>query len=779
MSVGAISGQDIAVKPIRTSKGIYMPGYIRQTAVTRKKEEEKNDPRSVSHTKRSTFKNTRNGRPTSYEGLLRRPKTPIPFNGPIYDWDTENKSFLQVQQQLESLDIKNNAFHLILFNPLLKGVDPYSEDLTGEQVLMIIHECQINVFYYIREVVRIPEQGSGKPVRFRMDRGTLAATFCFANDINFYLIKPRQTGKSVGIAALLSWAFKFGVTNGQFMFAGNQEKTPKENLKKMKLYIGMLPSYLAKMGTQTKDSSGRTVRKINNVKSYLEPVTNNSAMCAGCAISESAAEEIGRGDSHVYEFFDEAEFTSWIETIVQVSGMAFNTASQNAFANGAHACRIFASTPGDLSDKKKCGSAMKIVDDAMVWEEGFYDEDINEIKAKLYKKSKYHVIYIEYSYKQLGYGEEWFRWACSQVGGNVAKIRREILLQRFSGNSLSPFSDQDIIELEENRKKPVYTKTVGKIYDLRFYQKPEDIKKGRLHFISIDPSDGTGSDNYAIVVVDPYTLETIMEFKSQYMAPADCKKMVEYMVHTYFQKAMIIVESNRNGIAVLDKLKEGWLRPYIYASPEADSAAELGREILDEKGFIKDQLMRRKYFGVKTLDKSRSIMMGILTDAVRFRKDILTAEYVVEDINNLVLKDGKIQAAAGEHDDVIMAWAICMYTIYYGKKLERYGFRKGHLPDDIEMDDEFVKLQKLYRNPIIKQQFPTMYEFWKNQQEERMAREHAIKVKEEMKSQKVSMDIGAIQTDIIQDDDDFIAGQTSKEEAWRTALRDRWHSLNK
>ena len=53
----------------------------------------------------------------------------------------------------------------------------------------------------------------------------------------FYLVKPRQTGKSVGICACLSWAFKFGVTNGQFMFAGNVDKTSKDNLKKMKTYL--------------------------------------------------------------------------------------------------------------------------------------------------------------------------------------------------------------------------------------------------------------------------------------------------------------------------------------------------------------------------------------------------------------------------------------------------------------------------------------------------------------------------------------------------------------
>lgn len=71
--------------------------------------------------------------------------------------------------------------------------------------MMIIQECKLNMFYYLREVVRIEEDG-GNIVHFRMDRGTLAACYCFYNNINFYLMKPRQTGKTVGINAMLSWA---------------------------------------------------------------------------------------------------------------------------------------------------------------------------------------------------------------------------------------------------------------------------------------------------------------------------------------------------------------------------------------------------------------------------------------------------------------------------------------------------------------------------------------------------------------------------------------------
>ena len=771
MLSSTVEPKEEVMRTVKTDKGVYISNW--------KKASRPLDRHNM-RTDRARFvlnKPTRKKEytPREYANL---PKYPL--SGPCYDWDTPNRSFIDVHNQLKMRGIQNNAFHLILLNPGLRGVNPYDPGLTLQQKMMIVQECQLNVFYFLREVVRIPEQGKGYPVPFRLDRGTLAALFCFANDINFYLIKPRQTGKSVGIDAMLAWAFKFGVTNGQFMFAGNKEKTPKDNLKKMKHYISMLPPYIANLGSKSKDSTGHIIRKTNNVKSFVEPGTNNSAMVAGCAITETAAEEIGRGESHTYEFFDEAEFTSFIETIVQVSGMAFNTASQNAIANGGHACRIFASTPGDLSDERKCQSALRIVKKSVTWKEDFYDDynnDIEGFRDMVNKNSDYGVVYIQYTYQQLGYGEDWFRKACQQVGHNIAKIRREILLERFSGNALSPFSEQDIIEINENKKSPVFVQTVNKIYELRFYQKPEEIKKNRLHFISIDPSDGTGSDYYGMVIVDPYTLETVMEFKSQYMAPSDCRKLVELIVKNYFPKVMIVVESNRNGIAVIDNFKESWLKPFIYASPEADASNMLTREDYDEKGFIKDQLMRRKYFGIRTMSRSRDVMMGLLTDAVRFKKDVLVAEYLVNDINDLILKNGRIEAAAGKHDDMVMAWCLCMYTIYYGEKLERWGFRRGVLPDDVEMDDEFKKLQSLYKNPVIRQQFPTMYAFWEDVTSKQMKEEHEKKVKKELMNHVQQTGFGVVTEDEIMLDGHGSA--SANDAAWRSKMMDRWYALNK
>lgn len=634
---------------------------------------------------------------------------------PIYDYKTKNRSFIRTAKQLELLGIKNHSFHLILINPLLQGVDPHSKDLHPQQVAWIIQECSVNIFYYLREVVRIDESGSPQKVRFRMDRGTLAALYCFYNNINFYLIKPRQTGKTVGIEAMLSWAFKFSGPNADFMFSGNEEGIGKKNLKGMKNILRNLPSYMTKMGTTAKNNLGKTIRTTDNIKTYSEPSQNNTAVVAKCASTEDSAETIGRGYTQSYQFFDEAEFTKYIDIIVKVSGMSFNTASQNAAKNGSGYCRIFATTPGNLGDKKACQSALKIVDDSLPWDEKFYD-NLEELKVKLAAKSKFKVVYIEYDYKQLGLGEEWFINACGNVGGDTDKIRREILLQRFAGNSNSPFTKDEIEELETNMMKPIGIKKFGKIYEILFYEKP---KKGRKYFIGIDPSDGTGGDNYAMTVIDPYTLNTVAEFKSPYMTEQDIVDLTVWLSKKYFYEPLIIVERNRNGGAVVNLFKKSELRHCIYAAPEASGDNSMIRDTLDENGFIKEEFVRNKYFGQNTTTKTRQVMMNILLDAVHFAKNIVRSKYLVEDIKNLVVKNEKIQAAQGEHDDSVMSWLIAMYIYYHGEKLERYGFRKGDVPRDIQETDEFAQLKKLYQNPEIKRQFPTFYTYYKEEIEKK------------------------------------------------------------
>lgn len=78
-----------------------------------------------------------------------------------YDMNTKNKSFIRMREYLQDHDIENNLFMLETKNEELMGIDLYEElkKLEGEPrekfLKKIIIECNENIWFYLREVVRI------------------------------------------------------------------------------------------------------------------------------------------------------------------------------------------------------------------------------------------------------------------------------------------------------------------------------------------------------------------------------------------------------------------------------------------------------------------------------------------------------------------------------------------------------------------------------------------------------------------------------------------------
>lgn len=699
---------------------------------------------------------------------------------PIYDTKTVNKSFIKTCEQVRALGVKNCYFPLLLINPTLQGVDPYSPRLTHQQVLDIITECFLNMYYYLREVVRIPQESSA-PVRYKMDRGTMAASYCFINDIDHYLMKPRQTGKSVGIDIELGWAFKFGASNSEFMFTAHEEDIAKKNLKVMTQSIANLPPYMANVGHLIVNNMGKVIRKTDNVKTYKEPGSNNTAVVSKPARSEGVAETINRGRTQPFQFYDEVEFSRYIDTIVKVSGMTFKTASYNSRKNGGHACRIFATTPGDLGDKIACQRALTMIDNVLEWNERFYDISPIELKKMIATKNEVSkIIYIKFTYKQLGLGETWFRSSCAQLLGDISKIRREILLERFDGNNRSPFTASELLEISENEIKPLKIEQVDNVglYNVYIYEIPN---KSKLYFISIDPSDGTGGDNFAVTVLDPYTLHTVAEFQSPNMTVFGLIDLIKWMIAKYIPKPLIIIEKNRNGINVIDSFISAGLERFLYHTPEANTD-NMVNEKLDEKGFIIDKLERRKYYGVNTTTSSRPAMIAIILNVVKYSKELINTKFLIEDIKNLAIyrtqRGETIKATQGAHDDQVMSWAIAMYVRYYGKNLEKFGFNSRDAilesisgEDDYD-EDEYLKLKKLYSDPRIKKEFPDQYEFFKDVLEEQLKKAYLSKKIDINKA--IDGKIGGIQfKDAEFNNFDVVSPSINND------LIKKWNSLNK
>lgn len=591
----------------------------------------------------------------------------------IYDTETKNISFLQVAQDLRRLGIKNNMFFLKLYDKRLQGIDPHGPIamLSDEIVFAMVTECQRNVWYYLREVARIPDQGNSKGIPYKLNRANLAATWCFVNNIDHYLTIPRQTGKTQSIIANLTWAYLFGTSNSAFAFFATSQELASENLDRLKTQRSLLPPFLQMREQCVIDAVLNTKDvEVDNMRKIYNPLSKNTIVTKSSAKSTEAAMKLGRGNTLPITYMDETEFISYIDTIVEAAGPAFSTASENAKRNKSAYCRIFSSTPGDL-DSPSGIAASKILDKTYKWSEGFYDMDINKVKEIIDANAENGIIYIEYSYKQLGLDEKWFRKLCKVVNNNTVAIKREILLQRIRGSNDSPFEEEDLMAIQEIKPNKVEEFYVNELFRVDVYKK---LRKDFPYIVGIDCSLGVGIDNTAVSIVNPYTLQVDAEFRNAYMSGPDVKKFIFTLVRKYIPNALLCIERNANGSTIIDDLALTSISRNIWYNPSKDLVTADSKV---KNGSLIQEAETRRMRGVYTGSKSRELMMALLYETVAEHKDRLTSDFVIDDILKLVIKKGKIQAGAGAHDDSIMSYLIALYVYTYAKNLSRWGIIRG------------------------------------------------------------------------------------------------------
>ena len=365
------------------------------------------------------------------------------FRGKYYDMGTSNKSFLQLAKDLKRLGIKNFYFMLEIKDITIVGLDPYAVDknghtsLTKDQISRIMQELYRNPWYYLREVARIPDQG-GTHVPYRANRGNIAQAWCIIYGYDSWLCLPRQQGKTISCIAILVWIYLFGTTNSQAIFLNKDGENAKANLRRMRDQMELLPEYL-RFDSYLDETTGKRTKATENATKIENPINKNSVIIKSKATSYDMALSIARGLTAPILYFDEPEFTNHIKTIVSNSVSTFETAAANARKNHAMYGRIFTCTPGDLSTSAG-QQAQSILDNTIRWTEKMYDWDIEErnryIEAQGADCNK--IFYIEYHYYQIGKTEEWLKNIAAKIGDPLT-VRREILLQRLHGNSLSPY----------------------------------------------------------------------------------------------------------------------------------------------------------------------------------------------------------------------------------------------------------------------------------------------------------------------------------------------------
>ena len=593
----------------------------------------------------------------------------------IIDAYTDNLSFLRTAKDLATLGIRNHQFFLKLYDISLLDVDPYSPIITPDEIKRVMMECKRNIWYFLRVVARIPVEGGaigpGAGLRYQLNRGNLAATWCFVNNIDHYLILPRQIGKTKSTIESILWAYIFS-SNTKMMLLCKDSGGSKANLRTLKDQRDLLPVYMQCKFVLTED--GEKKRATGDNMTYLaNPNNSNMITTATGGASEDAADRCGRGLTQAIQMYDEVEFTKHIGTIIDAAGPAFNTASNNAKEFGAPYCRVFCTTPGNL-DSEPVMSTNELRRQMIFFSEGFYDRDVDDVKHIIEINSPVKIVYIEFSYKQLGKDEKWFVATCAKVSNNKTKIRREILLKRIRGSSLSPFEPEDLEEISSFQKEPIEEIYINEVYPLFVYEK---LNKNVPYIVGVDVAAGRFGDNSAITILDPYTVRPVAEFKSNITTTTKLKAFLMNLVMRYIPQAILVIENNNMGSSVIDDLRVSPIGGNLYYDNNKYFIPDSVQK-MDRKGFAIMEAKNARAFGLNTNAKTREVMFNLLFERVREYKSDFVTRNIIADLNALVRTPmGKIQAVNGSHDDSIMSYLIALFTYTFGTNLERYGFSRG------------------------------------------------------------------------------------------------------
>lgn len=360
-----------------------------------------------------------------------------------YQLETANTSFREMHFFLKNKGIQNNKFFLVLYDRDLAGVDPRDPRLSGEMKTKIFKECMRNFWYFIREVVRIPDQGGtvGGGIRYKLHRGNLALNYGFIQNWNMFLELPRQHGKTISACCWYLWVFNFGTTNSEFMFMNKKHDDSKLNLARVKEIRAALPRYLRL--DEMYNAEGKALRVPDNVETMTNPYNHNKISTKPGARNKANANSIGRGCTMPIHWYDEYAFILHNDIIYSAATPAFATASKNAKLNGAPYGILITTTPGDMTTAEGM-DAFNTKEMAIPFNEAYYDFTYQQLQELRATNTDSSFFYIRYTYQQLGSGEEYFKQICIDMKKNWPAIRREVLLEWSNSSDNSPFTKQDL-----------------------------------------------------------------------------------------------------------------------------------------------------------------------------------------------------------------------------------------------------------------------------------------------------------------------------------------------
>lgn len=606
------------------------------------------------------------------------------YPGAIIDVKTTNTTFLKYSALLRTMGIKNHAFPLALLNPELQGVDPFSNNLSMEQMAMIAIECRDNPWYYFREVSMAPGRGSPEPVRFKANRGNMSVFWLYFNHITSMLIQIRQTGKSFSVDSLLVYLTNILLSNSNVAVLTKDDTLRAFNSERIRDIQSELPFYLMqKTPSDIANTEELTFRSLGNSIRLMVPNK-----------SPKAALNIGRGLTVGTFICDEAAFIYNIGITLPAALAAGTAARDSARINGDPFGTILMTTAGKKDDRDGA-FVFNLLSKSAVWTEKFFDAETPE---KLYELVTSNSpggelrVNCTFSHRQLGYTDEWLKQAVKDALVTGEDADRDFFNKWTSGSLSSPLSAELLAIIKQSENTSFYTEIAAPYnYALRWHLEESAVSfvmQNDDHVISIDSSDAVGGDDIGMVIrsVKSGAVVAAGNFNETNLITF-CEWLMTLFVK--YPRLTLVIERRSTGAMIVDylimmmlaKQIDPFRRIFNWVVQNKDEHPERYVEISKEM-YLRDNAVYTKYkkeFGFSTSSSGATsrneLYSTTLLNAAKYTGDKTKDPIVIEQIMSLTTRNGRVDHRVGGHDDVCIAWLLSGWLLFNGRNLDHYGIK--------------------------------------------------------------------------------------------------------
>lgn len=605
----------------------------------------------------------------------------------IKDYSTTNKTFIDMAEKLKQQGVKNNDFMLMLHDDGLKGVDPYDPNLSVNLKARVYIEICKNFWYFIREIARLPLEGGDttKGNKYGLNLGNLAISYACVNNLNHIAILPRQQGKTVAETMFSTWTYNFRATNTKETYVHKAQQGSVDNLKMTKTFKELLPQYIKDFIISRSD--------VDNQEEKFNVQRGNQMRALSAANTDDGADKLGRGSTTAMVYFDEFAFLNRNKVVYNAMLPAQKTAALNAALNKSPYGIRITTTPNTLSKDEAIYCYEKIIGQACKFTYALYDIPEEDLHLFVDQNSMNNFVHIQYSWKELGRDQSWYDNLVKEMLGDRANAKRELdLVWPESGEGIL-FTEEELEKILENVKE-IHTTIAVNNYQIYFYEYP---RIETNYIMSCDVSGGMSQDRSIITFIHPEDFRVVGLFMNSRIDIEQFTNLIAILSKNYFINAVINVENNSYGKAVLDKLsKDSQIEPKLYreyVEAKAEKTLHNGQVVQSPRKKIK--------YGTVTSRDSRKLMFDMLMFIVSEEPENIVSMEFYQELQALRNKHGKVEAASGRHDDIVMSYLITRYSLQYGTCFKnRFGISSVPTARNVRTISNSVENNKMFEKAL-------------------------------------------------------------------------------